>query len=514
MAAKTLTLILNSSVQSAMTGLRSVEAQMRGLTSIPLGTMAKWGSAIVMAGAAAAAGLATREVIKLGAAQEQTRLKFQTMLGSVEKGNAILAKLQTFANVTPFNTEEVVKAGQTLLAFGVPAGNVEGLLRKIGDVSSGTGKDLGEMSAMFGKVFAKGKIETEALNQMVEAGVPIIKVLGQMYGKTGAEVYKMAEDGKLGSKDLITAFDTMTASGGIFGGMMDKQSKTISGMWSTVTGSLETTAATLGEQLMPLLGKGLEYVQGWVDELGAMVNDGRAAQYLATVGITGVTAFGTLVEWTVRFYESFKAVFSTLQRLVSIQFEAIQAVIAGGFVVIVSGAIAAINALISVANKIPKVNISLVKEPEFVGQMRQWAEMSADQVKEDFNAITSGKDFTEGAAKADAVGVKVQSIVDKLNQGIMDWQGKTQMDIAKRKIDEKTAKLETTDALGEVRTGDKKKADKDYNDTNLNYDSLAKIGGYGSGGFGAKNTLDVERNGLLKQIAEKIGIQPAQTVLA
>lgn len=510
-AKKTLTMVLNSSVQSAMTGLRSVEAQLKGLTSIPLGNMAKWGAAIGFAGAAAGAGLAAREVIKLGAAQEQTRLKFQTMLGAVDKGNAILAKLQTFANVTPFNTEEVVKAGQTLLAFGVPAGNVEGLLRKIGDVSSGTGKDLGEMSAMFGKVFAKGKIETEALNQMVEAGVPIVKILGQMYNKSGAEVYKMAEDGKLGSKDLITAFETMTKEGGIFGGMMDKQSKTISGLWSTVTGSLETTAATLGEQLMPLLGKGLEYVQGWVDELGAMVNDGRAAEYLATVGITGVTAFGTLLEWTVRFYESFKAVFSTLQRIVSMTLETVQHVITGTFVKMFDDVRSIINALISAANKLPKVNIALVGEPDFVGQMRQWSEMSAAQVKEDFDAVVSGEDFTKGAEKADKVGQKIQGIVDKLNQGILDWQAKTQAEIAQRKIEEKTAKLETTDTLGEARTG-KEKKEKDYNDTKLNYDSLTKIGGYSFGGSASKS-LDVERNSLLKQIAEKVGLQSKETVL-
>jgi hypothetical protein len=297
--------------------------------------------------------------------------------------------------------------------------------------------------------------------------------------------------------------------------MMGKQSKTISGLWSTVTGSLETTAATLGEQLMPLLGKGLEFIQGWVDELGAMVNDGRAAQYLATVGITGVTAFGTLVEWTVRFYESFKAVFSTLQRIVSITFETIQHVIAGTFVKMFDDVRSVINALISATNKIPKVNISLVGEPDFVGQMRQWSEMSAAQAKEDFNAVTSGKDFTEGAAKAAAVGVKVQSIVDKLNQGILDWQAKTQEDIAKRKIDEKTAKLETTDTLGEVRTGgtgDKKK-EKDYNDSKLNYDSLSKLGLYNFG-VGTNRSLDVERNSLLKQIAEKVGLQVPQTMLA
>ena len=45
-----------------------------------------------------------------------------------------------------------------------------------------------------------------------------------------------------------------------------------------------------------------------------------------------------------------------------------------------------------------------------------------------------------------------------------------------------------------------------------NVDSLAKIGGYNFGGA-VNQSLDIERNSLLKQIATKVGIPEVREVL-
>ena len=96
------------------------------------------------------------KIQQLGAGLEMTRMGFQTMLGDAEKGNAMLAKLNEFANFTPFSNEEIIQSGKTLLAYGVPAGNIEGLLKRLGDASAGSGKKIAELAPIFGKVFAKG----------------------------------------------------------------------------------------------------------------------------------------------------------------------------------------------------------------------------------------------------------------------------------------------------------------------------------------------------------------------
>ncbi len=58
-------------------------------------------------------------VIKLGAGLEQTRISFQTMLQSADKGNKLLADINQFANVTPFANKDLQDSGKVLLNFGI-----------------------------------------------------------------------------------------------------------------------------------------------------------------------------------------------------------------------------------------------------------------------------------------------------------------------------------------------------------------------------------------------------------
>lgn len=68
-------------------------------------------------GLVAALATGTKAVIGMGVGLEQTRVQFETFTGSAEKGNAVIAKLQKFANLTPFDDEQVISAGRQLPAF-------------------------------------------------------------------------------------------------------------------------------------------------------------------------------------------------------------------------------------------------------------------------------------------------------------------------------------------------------------------------------------------------------------
>ena len=53
---------------------------------------------------------AIAQTIRLGKEMEMTRIAFNTMLGSAEKGAQTIALLQKFADLTPFNNDEVIKS--------------------------------------------------------------------------------------------------------------------------------------------------------------------------------------------------------------------------------------------------------------------------------------------------------------------------------------------------------------------------------------------------------------------
>lgn len=395
-------------------------------------TAIKWGGAALLAGSVAA----SVAVVKLGADMEQTRLSFQTMMGDVRQGNAVLAELAQFANVTPFSTGEVVDAGKTLMAFGVEAQDLLGILRQVGDVSAGTGKPLGELSQIVGKVMAKGRADTQTLNQMVEAGIPIIKTLAGQYGVSGEEIYKMAERGQLTAATVNSAFASMAGEGGIFADMMAKQSQTVAGKWSTVVGKLQLTAATIGEQVSPALQAGLDLILEWVDRLGEIAASGDAVDWLVEFGLKGVDVFGTVLVWANRFYQGALFVFRSLRSYTTMAFEAIQYAVAGVFVRIVGIASRALDGVVAAVNRARAI---VGREPIEVSfdadltAIEHWRDASRRNMQAAANDLARGNlDQFEAADRAmadrvdaarDAIRRRAEDFREALREGVAERAG-------------------------------------------------------------------------------------------
>jgi tape measure domain-containing protein len=213
--------------------------------------------ASLASGAFAALGVfeAAKSLVKMGSELEQTRIQFETFAGSAEKGNAVLADLQKFAQVTPFEDGQVISAGRQLMAFGEKAENLNPILTKLGNISSATGKDFNELVSLWGKNKLSGIIQGEDLNQLVDSGIPVMDSLARQLGVTTAEVRKMGADGKISFGMLDKAFDELGGAGGKWGNLMEKQSKTFAGRLSSLVGFAQNIGGKLGEALTPGLGK-------------------------------------------------------------------------------------------------------------------------------------------------------------------------------------------------------------------------------------------------------------------
>jgi tape measure domain-containing protein len=240
------------SVRARMDGLQNgVGTKSKGL----LGSLGGLTSMLGGLGAIAGIGYLGKQVISLGANMEQTKVAFATFMGDTEKANALIGQLNEFANVTPFNNEEVINSGRSLLSAGLSADKVTETLGMLGDIASGVAMPLEDLGQIYSKSMNKGKLQAEELNQLSERGVPLMQELARMTGKNKGELYKMAEQGAITSDVLRQAFKNMTSEGGIYFGLMDKQSETTAGKWSTFVGQLQTLGIKLGEMLLPVLSK-------------------------------------------------------------------------------------------------------------------------------------------------------------------------------------------------------------------------------------------------------------------
>lgn len=228
------------------------------------------------------AGLAALGVasVKAGASLQSTKNAFTNMLGSAEKAQDFLGKMQDFAAKTPFEFSQVSQAAQKFIAFGFSAEQVIPTLTAVGDAAAGVGlgvEGINRITLALGQMAAKSKVQAGEMMQLTETGIPAWKMLADQIGVSVPEAMSMVSKGAIDAATGITAL-----VGGMeqsFGGMMDQQSQTISGTWSTLMDGLEQSAAQVGLQIAEALN-----LTGLFQSLGDILTN-----FAATVQSSGLT---------------------------------------------------------------------------------------------------------------------------------------------------------------------------------------------------------------------------------
>lgn len=200
---------------------------------------------------------------------QQTEMAFKTMLQSEEKADALMKQLIRTAAVTPFGVEDVTEGAKQLLAFNVAAEDVNKTLIGLGDVAAGMGLNLKDLVMLYGTTIAKGKMDTMDLYQFLNRGIPIAdeiaKVMGLDVTNAIKEVQKQIKAGKVTSDIFIQAMQSMTAEGSKFGGLMEAQSKTITGQISNIEDAIEQMFNDLGKSQEGVINIGLGVVSTLVE---------------------------------------------------------------------------------------------------------------------------------------------------------------------------------------------------------------------------------------------------------
>ncbi len=194
-----------------------------------------------------------KKAIESSAELEQLNISFEVFLGSAEKAKEVIGKLKDFEKKTPFDSEQVNKAGRALLAFGFSTQELIPTLQAVGDVAAGTGKDFNELALIYGKAKAQGLIQGEELNQLAEAGIPIYGELAKVLGVSESQIRKLGEQGRINFTDLEKVFQNLTNEGGRFAGLMERQSQSAAGLFSTLKSVFDSLFSQIGTALQPAI---------------------------------------------------------------------------------------------------------------------------------------------------------------------------------------------------------------------------------------------------------------------
>ena len=275
---------LSSSVRATAAGLVSGTRRLRvwgataeyaasaaGRLARKMGSVAKsgikWGGLAIAGGAA----FGLKKVIEISSQFEQFQVILEKTEGSAAGAQKAMDWVKDFGAKTPYEIGEVMEAFVKLRAYGIDP--TQGTLKSLGNASSAMGKDL--MSAI--EMIADA--QTGEFERLKEFGIRASKAGDKVtfsYQNNGKTMTKVAKaTGTEIEKALTGIFDER------FGGMMDRQSKTMAGMWSNMKDQAANFFLSIGnagfaDTLKARLGSVLETVN-------AMAADGRLAAWAENI---------------------------------------------------------------------------------------------------------------------------------------------------------------------------------------------------------------------------------------
>lgn len=194
--------------------------------------------------------------VKYNAELESYNANLTTLLGGNKKqAEELLKTLKETAKTTPYETSQLVKATQTMMAFGVSAKDAQKYLNQIGDISMGNAEKLSGLTLAFSQVQSAGKLTGQDLLQMINQGFNPLNIISKETGESMASLKERMSQGGVSAQEVAKAFEIATSKGGLFYKGMEKGSKTTEGRISTLKDSFKEMTGSLTESLLPVLQK-------------------------------------------------------------------------------------------------------------------------------------------------------------------------------------------------------------------------------------------------------------------
>lgn len=240
---------------------------------------------------------------------QQLEIAFETMLGSGTKASALINQMAETAAKTPFDLQGVAGGAKQLLAYGESADKVNDTLVRLGNIASGLSIPLNDIVYLYGTTMVQGRLYAQDVRQFTGRGIPLVKELAAMYGKTAEEINGMVSEGKIGFPEVEKVIKKLTDQGGQFYNLMEKQSASLTGQISNLGDAWDMALNKIGQRNQDVFSAGISgatYMVEHLDDVLRIVKaitiaygSYRAAIVLNTIATKGYTGVA-LIDNTVR----------------------------------------------------------------------------------------------------------------------------------------------------------------------------------------------------------------------
>ena len=211
----------------------------------------------------------------IAARRETDRISFSTLFKDRGVAEDYLKGLVDMANTTPFLYDDLTAMSKTLATYGFRPetdkslekdfNSIQTVLRTIGDAGAALSMSTSDMSMVaqaLGRMRSSNKTTLEYLNILNDRGIGAVGMLAEAKGKSQGEIYDMISKGQIaGTEAVEIILQALTDS---FAGSMSEQSRTFSGLSSTLEGMEQEMQNAYGEGYNEARNKGLQDQIDWL----------------------------------------------------------------------------------------------------------------------------------------------------------------------------------------------------------------------------------------------------------
>lgn len=214
-----------NSLRGVLSGVRSA-----ALAAFSIGAVVSFGKAVMKASA-------DMELLKKG-------LAFTLGNTGAQK---LIENMQTLGEKSAYNSNQLIPLARAWITVGDNAQTATAKMKKIVDCASAYGLTEDQMSRVnlaLTQMQAKGKVSSEEMRQLAEAGVPAWQLLSTAMGKPVNELQNLAAQGKLTQSSIDMLFDGMAKK---TQGATNSMANTMEAKFSNIQEAVTNSFAAIGD---------------------------------------------------------------------------------------------------------------------------------------------------------------------------------------------------------------------------------------------------------------------------
>lgn len=187
-----------------------------------------------------------KAVMKASADMELLKKGLAFTLGNTG-AQKLIENMQTLGEKSAYNSNQLIPLARAWITVGDNAQTATAKMKKIVDCASAYGLTEDQMSRVnlaLTQMQAKGKVSSEEMRQLAEAGVPAWQLLSTAMGKPVNELQNLAAQGKLTQSSIDMLFDGMAKK---TQGATNSMANTMEAKFSNIQEAVTNSFAAIGD---------------------------------------------------------------------------------------------------------------------------------------------------------------------------------------------------------------------------------------------------------------------------